>query len=104
VVSPQARRKIVQYLIEIKKLAKDRALKLVGLQSSTFYYKSQSTRDDEPVATKLTELSQKRVRWGFRMLLVLMRREGFTDTHKRIYRIYRESEGFKSKNEPIKAR
>jgi putative transposase len=91
VVSPQAKREIVQYLIETKNLAKDRALKLVGLQNSTFYYKSQNSRDDEPVATKLTELSQKRVRWGFRMLLVLMRREGFNDNHKRIYRIYRQS-------------
>lgn len=63
----------------------------MGLQNSTFYYKSQNSRDDEPVATKLTELSQKRVRWDFSMLLILMRREGFNDNHKQIYRIYRAS-------------
>lgn len=90
-VGPQARREVVNYLTEHKKLKVDRALKLVGMHTSTFYYKSLSQRDDEPLKQKLIELSQKRVRWGFPMLLTLVRREGFMDNHKRVHRVYCES-------------
>lgn len=90
-VSPQLKREAVKYLTEEKRLKKDRALRLVGLRPSTFYYKTQKQRDDVPLREKLTELSQKRVRWGFPMLLTLMRREGFMDNHKRVHRIYCEA-------------
>lgn len=87
-VGPQQKRAIVDYLIADKKLKVDRALKLVGLHTSTFYYKKQCQRDDEPLKQRLVELSQQRVRWGFPMLLSLVRREGFVDNHKRVHRIY----------------
>jgi len=38
----------------------------------------------------LREAAARRRRWGYRRLLVLLRREGFKDNHKRVYRIYRE--------------
>lgn len=58
------------------------------MHTSTFYYKPQRQRDDEPLKQKLIQLSQKRVRWGFPMLLTLVRRDGFVDNHKRVHRIY----------------
>lgn len=90
-VGPQAQREVVQYLIENKKLKIDRALRLAGMHTSTFYYKSHTQRDDEPLKQKLIELSQQRVRWGFPMLLTLIRREGFMDNHKRVHRVYCEA-------------
>lgn len=87
-VGPQVQREVVSYLTEHKKLKTDRALKLVGMHKSTFYYKSVCQRDDESLKQKLIELSQKRVRWGFPMLLTLVRREGFMDNHKRVHRVY----------------
>lgn len=90
-MSPQVQREVVKHLTEQKKLKTQRALKLVGMHSSTFYYKTQSPKDDEPLKLKLIELSQKRVRWGFPMLLTLMKREGFMDNHKRVHRIYCEA-------------
>ncbi len=87
-VSPQAKRDVVEFLIENKKLKADRALKLVGLQTSTYYYKKAFQKDDEPLVQKLIELSQKRVRWGFPRILNLMRRQGVLDNHKRVYRLY----------------
>ncbi len=66
-----------------------RAYRIAGLRSSTYYYKSYSNRADEPLKQKLVELSQTRVSWGFRRLIVLLRREGFMDNNKRVYRIYK---------------
>lgn len=33
----------------------------------------------------------KRRRWGYRRLLVVLRRAGWTDNHKRVYRVYKEA-------------
>lgn len=38
----------------------------------------------------MKEAAAKRRRWGYRMLAVLMRRQGFKDNLKRIHRVYRE--------------
>jgi putative transposase len=35
-------------------------------------------------------LAEERVRWGYRRLLVLLRREGIQSNHKAVYRLYRE--------------
>lgn len=90
-VSPRAKRDVVEFLIENKKLKIDRALKLVGLQTSTYYYKKSFQKDDEVLKQKLIELSQSRVRWGFPRILNLIRRHGFKDNHKRIHRLYSEA-------------
>jgi len=45
-------------------------------------------RTDEPIATRLRELAAQRRRWGRRKLIVLLRRDGHRDNHKRIHRIY----------------
>ena len=39
---------------------------------------------------RLRELAASRVRYGYRRLTVLLRREGRTVNAKRIYRLYRE--------------
>lgn len=90
-VGPQAKREVVLHLCEVKKLKPRRACQLVGLESSTYYYKSYSSRDDEKLKAKLIDLSHARVRWGLPRLFVLARREGFMDNYKRVRRIYNEA-------------
>lgn len=54
---------------------------------------------------RLVELSQIRIRYGIQRLQVLLRREGWKDNHKRVYRIYCE-EGLnlrRKKNKRIKS-
>ena len=38
----------------------------------------------------MKEIAAVRIRYGFRRVYILLRREGFKDNHKRVYRIYRE--------------
>ena len=38
---------------------------------------------------RIKEITQARVHYGYRRVQVLLRREGFKDNHKRIYRLYK---------------
>jgi helix-turn-helix protein len=45
---------------------------------------------DTELRERLRALAHERRRFGYRRLLVLLRREGFIVNHKRLFRIYRE--------------
>lgn len=66
-----------------------RACQCVLLARSMFYYKS-NRRDDSLLRMRINEIAKTRIRYGFWRIFILLRREGFTDNHKRVYRIYRE--------------
>ena len=46
--------------------------------------------DDAALRQRLRALAHERRRFGYRRLHVLLRREGFTVNHKRLFRLYRE--------------
>ena len=54
-----------------------------------FLYKP-TPRDDSLVITTLLELAERYPRYGFAKYFVVLRREGYTWNHKRVYRIYRQ--------------
>lgn len=66
-----------------------RACGLLGLRRSSYYYKAEP-RDDQALREALKQKAAQRRRFGYRRLLVLLRREGWTDNHKRVLRIYQE--------------
>ena len=66
-----------------------RACGLLHLAVSSYYYQPHGRRDEQPVRSALRRHAAVRRRWGYRRLLVLLRREGVADNHKRIYRLYR---------------
>jgi putative transposase len=45
----------------------------------------------DPVMAPLREAARHRQRFGYRRLTVMLRKQGFTVNHKRIYRLYREA-------------
>ena len=57
---------------------------------SLVYYKLQGPRDDRAVRARIKEITETRVRYGIARIHVLLRREGWTDSHKRTRRIYLE--------------
>jgi len=70
-------------------LSQRRACVLIGAQRSTCRYASRRGRQDGPLLDRLRQLATQRRRFGYRRLLVLLRREGFGDNHKRLERLYR---------------
>ncbi len=62
---------------------------MVVLGRSTFRY--ESIRDPlSALRTRLRELAEARVRYGYRRLTILLKREGWQVGHKRVCRLYRE--------------
>jgi putative transposase len=56
---------------------------------SSFRYCSVAA-DDSALRLRIREISQTRVHSGYRRVHVMLKREGWRDNHKRIYRLYRE--------------
>ena len=66
-----------------------RACGLMLLERSSWYYR-QHARDNRALTLRLKALAAVRVRYGYRRLTVLLRREGWLVNAKRVYRIYRQ--------------
>ncbi len=64
-----------------------RAARLTQLDRTTLRYRSRSS-SQEGLRQRLKELASIHVRFGYRRLTVLLRREGWKVNAKRIYRIY----------------
>jgi putative transposase len=79
----------VDYLQENYPTSRARACGLLHLAVSSYYYQSHGLRDEQPVRAALRRHAAVRRRWGYRRLLVLLRREGIMDNHKRVHRLYR---------------
>lgn len=91
-VGPKAKRRALSAIREkLEKLSIRSACRLLGLQQSTFFYRSTRQRDDEPLKQKIREVIEKHQDHGRPMLVWRLReRHGVTDNHKRIYRLYKE--------------
>ena len=89
-VSPQARRAAVTHVMQVHGLGVMRACRLIGISRSLYRYEPRRP-DDEALRTRLCELAAFKRRYGYRRLLVLVRREGWAVNHKRLYRVYREA-------------
>ena len=66
-----------------------RACKICGLGQSSYYYKAKNKSDDE-IKKKLQEMAAAHSRWGFDMMMSVLRNEKCKWNHKRVYRVYCE--------------
>src|SRR3954462_157823 len=75
-VTPAARREAVAHLRTTFEVSERRACKALGADRTSGRYRS-GRADDAAVRAHLRELAAIRPRFGYRRLLVLMRREGW---------------------------
>ncbi len=88
-MTPAARREAVAHLRSAFEVSERRACAALGVDRSSHRYRS-SRPDEAAVRARLRELAAVRRRFGYRRLLVLMRREGLTMNHKKFRRLYRD--------------
>ena len=97
-VTPAARREAARYLRQAYEMSERRACRVIGCQRMTVRYRSRRP-DDSVLRERLRALARERRRFGYRRLLIFLRREGFIVNHKRLFRIYREERRMR----PVKA-
>jgi putative transposase len=88
-VTPAARREAVAHLESVHEMSERRACRVIGCQRMTVRYRSRRP-DDPRLRERLVALARERRRFGYRRLLIFLRREGFVVNHKRLFRVYRE--------------
>jgi len=85
-VRPAVRREVAGHQQVAYDISERRACQATGFRRSSQRY---CKRADPQVALRmrLKELAAARVRYGYRRLYILLRREGWAMNHKRTYRI-----------------
>ena len=66
-----------------------RACNVLKAERSSYHYKSRRG-DQADLKKRIKEIAGARVRYGYRRLAVLLRREGWAVNEKRVHRLYRE--------------
>jgi len=70
-------------------MSERRACKAIGCCRMTVRYET-SRADDRALRERMKAIAQERRRFGYRRLLVMLRREGLVVNHKKLFRLYRE--------------
>jgi putative transposase len=79
-----------------------RACRVLDVDTSTYHYKSRRP-EQAGLERRIREICQTRVRYGYRRVHVLLRREGWRVNHKKTRRIYKEL-GLQLRNKTPKRR
>ena len=79
-----------------------RVCEVLSVDRSTYHYQSKRA-DQAGLKQRITEICDTRVRYGYRRVSVLLRREGWEVNQKRVYRLYREL-GMQLRNKSPKRR
>ena len=88
-MKPAKRRELVRRLRQAYQLSEKRACGLMRITRWSNRY--QSRRDPQTeLRIRLRDLAATRIRYGYRRLTVMLRREGWRINTKRVYRLYRE--------------
>lgn len=88
-VEPTAKKEVVTYLVKTYEVSIQRSCGLMQLKRSSYYYQ-ETPRDDSGDRAALREVANRRRKWGYRLLMVLLAREGIRMNHKKVERLYRE--------------
>ena len=79
-----------------------RVCEVLSVDRSTYHYQSKRA-DQAGLKKRIKEICETRVRYGYRRVWVLLRREGWEVNQKRVYRLYREL-GMQLRNKSPKRR
>ena len=82
-------RRTIVTSVEVAAGSERRACRWLGFHRTAIRYVPTATRDDAALRQRLRALAEANPGWGAPLLIDRLRREGVTDNHKRIRRLYR---------------
>jgi putative transposase len=88
-VTPVVKRQAVVHLCRAYEVSQRRACQVISADRTSMRYRSVRP-DDVTLRARLRELAAVRRRFGYRRLMILLRREGTRVNHKKLRRLYRE--------------
>lgn len=88
-MKPAVGRQLVEHLRGTWQVSIRRACSLLLFGRSTYHYRSRRP-SQAALRKRIREIAETRVRYGYRRIHVLLRREGWKVNHKRVYRLYVE--------------
>jgi putative transposase len=89
VVRPARRRPLVKYLEQSYQVSERHACCVLELGRATHRYEGRAEQWIE-LRMRIREIAQTRVRYGYRMIRVLLNREGWKADKYLVYRLYKE--------------
>lgn len=99
---PVRRRELIDEIRATWKVSIRRTCAVLRAERSSYHYKGRR-RGQATLAKRIREICETRVRYGYRRVHVLLRREGWEVNAKRVYRIYRQL-GLQLRNKTPKRR
>ena len=87
-VKPADKRKIIKYLLNEKNLSIRKSCRLIKLNRKNYKYISK--KNDENLTKKINYWAQKKKKYGYRRIHILLQRDGENVNHKKVYRIYKQ--------------
>lgn len=88
-MKPSRRRTLIDELCDRYQASLTKVCALLGTSRALYRYKSVA-RDSSALAMRIKEITVTRVHYGYRRVHVMLKREGWQDNVKRVYRVYRE--------------
>jgi putative transposase len=101
-LKPARKRQMVDHARSTWRVSIRRACRALPVDRSTYHYRSRRAGQAQ-LTERIREIAATRVRYGYRRIHVLLRREGWKVNAKRIYRLYREL-GLQLRNKTPKRR
>jgi putative transposase len=101
-LKPARKRQLVDHARATWQVSIRRACRALPVNRATYHYRSRRAGQAQ-LAERIKEIAATRVRYGYRRIHVLLRREGWLVNPKRVYRLYRES-GLQLRNKTPKRR
>jgi putative transposase len=101
-MKPARRREMVDHARVVWQVSVRRACRALPVERSSYHYRSRRA-GQAPLSKRIKEIAETRVRYGYRRIHVLLRREGWQVNVKRVCRLYRE-QGLQLRNKSPKRR
>ena len=89
-VSPRARRTIVERLVTERGLSQRHACELMNIQRSSARYVRQPRSDETATVALIREYAHEQPMYGYRIIAAMLKHDGYRINRKRVYRIWRQ--------------